>query len=584
MSGNIGNHKNGRRGGRPYSWLGAGAVTVGIGAALAGGTAIAHADSDSGGRTAPSAHAADRTANSGNASRPNRSSRAATTHRGPRKAAAAADSTAIPRRTAARVAIRPQASATQPDPQPEPIDTDEPIGPIRTAGVAVATAVQRVDAAIYGTLDATSNWLSKLPATPVTGLIDGTLLMLRRNFFNQVPTVNPAQLTGQSAGPITGAFGAVDPEGEAIVYRLVAAPEEGTVQFRDDGTYLYTPGAGFDGSDAFVIAADDGAHGLINDNILQPRRPAGSEALVTVQQGSPSVVTFKFTYATYGRGFPTAQAIWDRNPEALPALQWAAFQLADAVNPQYTVTVNYLLGLASGRALANASSPSLNDKDSGFYTTVVQNRITKGTNPTSTTIDGNIRFNFTPSYTNERNITKRASWAYFTESDSDQYNFLSTATHEVLHSFGFSDGVNKPGCNEFVCKDGEPTSDPKTNWTYYDQFLGNADKQFAIDKETKRWKPAFDANVTGGKANGLYFLGDNAVRAFGGPVPLFSPEEYDGGSSIAHLADYFFDQTDPADKYYVKLMNAAGEIGEQNLPLSAVEIGILKDLGYRMKV
>jgi len=99
-----------------------------------------------------------------------------------------------------------------------------------------------------------------------------------------------------------------------------------------------------------------------------------------------------------------------------------------------------------------------------------------------------------------------------------------------------------------------------------------------------RWDALFDDNVTGGKDDGLYFIGQNAVEAFGGPVPLFSPEKYNPGSSVYHLADYHFNnKTDPDNTSYVKLMNAGGTVGEENLPLSAVEIGMLKDLGYRMK-
>ncbi len=48
---NIDRKASGQRGkGRriqPYAWLGAGAVTLGLGAAMAGGTAIAHADDSS---------------------------------------------------------------------------------------------------------------------------------------------------------------------------------------------------------------------------------------------------------------------------------------------------------------------------------------------------------------------------------------------------------------------------------------------------------------------------------------------------------------------------------------------------------
>ena len=50
----------------------------------------------------------------------------------------------------------------------------------------------------------------------IQGFFEGALLLVRRAFFNQAPTVDPVQLTGQSEGLITGTIGPFDPEGEGI--------------------------------------------------------------------------------------------------------------------------------------------------------------------------------------------------------------------------------------------------------------------------------------------------------------------------------------------------------------------------------
>ncbi|MGI9125377.1 MAG: hypothetical protein ACR2JM_11595, partial [Mycobacterium sp.] len=63
---------------------------------------------------------------------------------------------------------------------------------------------------------------------PIQNLIDGVLLLVRRTFFNQAPTVTPVQLTGQSTGPITGTVGAVDPEGDPMVYSITQTPLHGS--------------------------------------------------------------------------------------------------------------------------------------------------------------------------------------------------------------------------------------------------------------------------------------------------------------------------------------------------------------------
>ncbi len=56
-NGSGGKHRAKRRRLQPYAWLGAGAVTLGVGAALAGGTAVAYADTGSSGGSAKSASA-----------------------------------------------------------------------------------------------------------------------------------------------------------------------------------------------------------------------------------------------------------------------------------------------------------------------------------------------------------------------------------------------------------------------------------------------------------------------------------------------------------------------------------------------
>ena len=60
-------HRKASRGAQPYAWLGAGALTLGVGAALAGGTAVAHADAgdsaDTAGRAStPARESSSRTA------------------------------------------------------------------------------------------------------------------------------------------------------------------------------------------------------------------------------------------------------------------------------------------------------------------------------------------------------------------------------------------------------------------------------------------------------------------------------------------------------------------------------------------
>ncbi len=492
---------------------------------------------------------------------------------------------------AAAVTAAPLTGAQQPP--GVPVDGGRPIGPIESVGLHVMVALDRIDTAIYGVLGAAAKWLSGLPATPVTEFLQGTLMLVRRTFFDQPPTLHPTQLTGQVSGPITGTIGAVDPEGEPITYRVVDAPQSGDVVVNADGTYTYNPGPGFDGSDAFVVEAGDqkpkaallapGVSSALQGNILEPRRPAGTEALVTVKQGTTPQVTFTFTYAD-----EDARVAWEAHPKALPTLQYAAFNLAKAVNPEYSVNLTYELDVTSS-GLASAGSPRLNTTDQGFYMTVVQTKIIKGSIPSNPKNDGTIDFNFSPTYQKVAGgLRLPAKWNYVNNVKSNEYNFENVATHELLHSFGFNDNVKKPGCNAVECTDngkGTPTTKPKTNWFYYDQFTGNSKGDRAINAATYRWNPAFDTNLIAGEgsANGLYFTGVNAQQAFGQkPVPLLSENPY-SNSSVSHLNDYYFTGDDFSAGNGRQLMNAYDEAGVKvPTSLSKIEIGMLKDLGYRM--
>jgi hypothetical protein len=72
-----------------------------------------------------------------------------------------------------------------------------------------------------------------------------------------------------------GTVGAVDPEGDALIYSLAETPQYGTVQIAADGTYTYIPGADFAGIDEFTVAVTDPGF-----NLLQPY--ASRQSLVAV--------------------------------------------------------------------------------------------------------------------------------------------------------------------------------------------------------------------------------------------------------------------------------------------------------------
>jgi hypothetical protein len=374
---------------------------------------------------------------------------------------------------------------------------------------------------------------------PIQAFIDGAALLVRRTLFNEAPTVSPVQLTGQTEGPITGTIGAVDPEDDPLTFTISGSPRFGTVAVNRDGGYTYTPGPAFAGTDSFsVTATDTGFH----INLLDPFRPAGTSASVSVARGAVRpALRFQFVY---GAG----SQFW--SPSARAALESAATQLGSYLVVSSPVTVTYQVNgefSPLSATLAEAGS-SFASPGPGFLDTVVQNKIQTGADANGSTPDGTISVNF------------GQPWSLGSPVAGNQYDLESIAMHELLHTLGFLSYVQQAGANT------------GQTWTVYDSFLVNSAGNRIIGPDYL-WSSAYNPNLTGAN-RGVYFSGPNAVAANNGLVPLYTPNPWVSGSSLSHLSDYVF--TGSKDT----LMTAVVSRGPAPRALSAVELGILRDLGY----
>lgn len=137
-----------------------------------------------------------------------------------------------------------------------------PAPPAATA--APSGVLWDINTAVVGVLDATQNWLSALPANPVSDLLQGALLLVRRNLFSQPATVDPVQIKTTATGQILGIFGAISPQGSPLSYTLTSDPLLGTVEVSPDGTYVYTPGTDFSEYDSFSVVVDSPGFNILN--------------------------------------------------------------------------------------------------------------------------------------------------------------------------------------------------------------------------------------------------------------------------------------------------------------------------------
>lgn len=450
------------------------------------------------------------------------------------------------------------ASVVVPSPGPEAVSsaessTSSASSPASEAGPDAAAAPfplrARSAAAVVGTVGIPAGSAAATSVAdlftgllaPIQSLIEGVGLLIRRTFFNQAPQVNPVQTTGQLEGPITGTIGAVDPEGEPITYQVTVAPQFGSVVIGSAGDFTYTPGPSFTGLDSFTVAAADVGSGF---NILDLARPAATEAYVQIAQNATlPLLTFSFVYGS-------GSQYW--SPAARTALQSAATTLAQylVVDTPTTLTFDVTAERSAYSSTLASAGSNLIDYRAGFHPTVVQQKILTGIDANGSDADGEISWNF------------GQPWALGTTVNRNQYDFTSTAMHELMHTLGFLSYTERSGANT------------GRSWTVFDSFLVSPTGAAVIGSDY-RWQTAYNFNLTGGNG-GLFFGGPNAVAVYGGLVPLYTPSPWESGSSVSHLDDSTFVGANTV------MMNAYSDTGLGVRVLSPVELAILQDLGYQV--
>ncbi|ACU62705.1 Ig-like domain-containing protein [Chitinophaga pinensis] len=80
---------------------------------------------------------------------------------------------------------------------------------------------------------------------------------------NTPPTGTGDNKTTDQDVPVDGAVRGSDADGDVLTFTKATNPAHGTVVVRADGTYTYTPAAGYSGNDSFTVKIDDGKGGSI---------------------------------------------------------------------------------------------------------------------------------------------------------------------------------------------------------------------------------------------------------------------------------------------------------------------------------
>ncbi len=146
-----------------------------------------------------------------------------------------------------------------------------------TAAIPAAVTTQVVSPAtgLVGLLNsAVTNLLNPFvkpapnTADPLTPAVWAVLAWVRRNVFNQAPTIayNPTT-TVQTGQTVTGNLGATDPEGDALTYKVTQGPKYGTLTIdQATGNFTYTPNdINYTAvqTDSFSVSVTDGKFNLL---------------------------------------------------------------------------------------------------------------------------------------------------------------------------------------------------------------------------------------------------------------------------------------------------------------------------------
>lgn len=281
-------------------------------------------------------------------------------------------------------------------------------------------------------------------------------------------------------------------------------------------------------------------------------------AILAGPGASEAAITFDFSFADpAGTGWndPTYGSTRQST------LSYAANMLGSYFNT--TATIGYTVTSINDSAsdtLASADSTPYGTGEPGFDPTVVQYKLQSGYGGPVSYSDGSIEWNF------------GKPWSYSLTSSgvaANQYDFVSIAMHELLHSFGFTSGIKSNGTGLL---DGASVGAPNV-WFVFAKYLTTSSGASLINKDTFVFDAPLLGTLTGGAA-ALRFDGPAAAATFAGGVPIYSPTTWEQGSSGSHTDDLTFNGTSNL------LMNAFSKTGPEVRTLSSYETGILQDIGY----
>ncbi|MCP5241185.1 MAG: PEP-CTERM sorting domain-containing protein [Rhodocyclaceae bacterium] len=282
-----------------------------------------------------------------------------------------------------------------------------------------------------------------------------------------------------------------------------------------------------------------------------------------------AAISFTFDYGT-----DTGTGFWDPVDGATrrAAMDTASTAFADMFASHFSNSATIVLeatatNLPLSTNLASAGSNAFGGNGVGFTVNeIVKTKALGGVDPNGSNVDGSVNVNFGQPWHFDLGSTAPGG----DPEDGGKYDFYSTIFHEFTHALGFSSSIDQDGSPFFG------GTKAAGEWVTFDQFLVDKDGNRVVNADGSLNQAVWDAASVGGAspANGMFFNGSFAMAANGGlPVGLYTPTSWEGGSSVSHT-----DDQNPA--IYGTMMTAQGPTGPWPRDYSAIEVAMLRDLGY----
>ncbi|TGD85651.1 YncE family protein [Mycolicibacterium sp. CH28] len=160
--------------------------------------------------------------------------------------------------------------------------------PVAAADAPAATAIATPDS-VVGSATVPAKAVSApqtIPQLPfdfstLLGALDSARRQIVGLVFNRAPVTHALQIGENAKSEVVGVLGAVDPDGDPLTYNVTQGPKYGEVVVGADGTYTYTPGvalAANGGQDSFTVEVRDVGIRLLS-------QPGSSSVTVAVTVG-----------------------------------------------------------------------------------------------------------------------------------------------------------------------------------------------------------------------------------------------------------------------------------------------------------